>query len=74
MQMMGPKEGLSKACLEVPSRSKSRGGAEARFKEISEAYEVLSDSQKRATYDQFGKDGLRGQGMGGGLLLQSGYF
>ncbi len=34
--------------------------AEERFKEISEAYEVLSDSQKRATYDQFGMSGVEG--------------
>lgn len=37
--------------------------AEARFKEINEAYEVLSDSQKRATYDQFGT--VNPQGFGG---------
>jgi molecular chaperone DnaJ len=35
--------------------------AEARFKECSEAYEVLSDDNKRRRYDQFGHEGIRGQ-------------
>ncbi|KAF9593896.1 hypothetical protein IFM89_025932 [Coptis chinensis] len=34
--------------------------AEAKFKQISEAYDVLSDGQKRAVYDQYGEEGLKG--------------
>lgn len=37
----------------------SKKEAEAKFKRISEAYEVLSDVQKRAIYDQFGEEGLK---------------
>lgn len=40
--------------------------AEQKFKEISEAYEVLSDSDKRSRYDQFGHSAFGGGGFGGG--------
>ena len=39
-------------------------GAEAQFKEINEAYEVLSDQEKRARYDRFGHAGVQNGGMG----------
>ncbi len=48
-----------------PDANKEQG-AEARFVEINEAYEVLSDPQKRATYDRFGHAGV-GNGMGAGF-------
>ncbi|MEW6611419.1 MAG: molecular chaperone DnaJ [Pseudomonadota bacterium] len=47
-----------------PDRNPDDHEAEERFKEISEAYEVLCDSQKRAAYDQFGHAGV-GAGEGG---------
>lgn len=42
-----------------------QGGDEAKFKEINEAYQILSDDNKRAQYDQFGEAGGNG-GFGGG--------
>ncbi len=48
-----------------PDRNAGDAASEEKFKEANEAYEVLSDAQKRATYDQFGHAGLDGQGGGG---------
>ena len=51
-----------------PDRNKDDETAEAKFKEAKEAYDVLSDADKRATYDRFGHDGLSaGAGGPGGM-------
>jgi molecular chaperone DnaJ len=50
-----------------PDRNPDDKGAEEKFKEAKQAYEMLSDSDKRAAYDQFGHAGVDQQaGMGGG--------
>ena len=48
-----------------PDRNQGSPEAEERFKQLSEAYEVLRDRERRAAYDRYGKDGLRGAGAGG---------
>lgn len=47
-----------------PDRNPGDSDSEKKFKEISEAYEVLSDEQKRGLYDKYGKDAVHGAGMG----------
>jgi molecular chaperone DnaJ len=49
-----------------PDRNPLDGDAEEKFKEAKEASEVLTDAQKRASYDQFGHAGLEAQARGGG--------
>jgi molecular chaperone DnaJ len=48
-----------------PDRNPGDKAAEEKFKEAAEAYEVLSDADKRAQYDRFGHAGLSGNGRGG---------
>lgn len=49
-----------------PDRNNGSPDAEEKFKEITQAYEVLKDSDKRAAYDRFGHAGVRGAGAGAG--------
>lgn len=53
------KKAFRKAAIE---HHPDRGGDEAKFKEVNEAYEVLKDSSKRQRYDQFGHAGVGGNG------------
>jgi molecular chaperone DnaJ len=56
-----------------PDKNQGNKDAEAKFKEISEAYDVLKDDQKRAAYDRFGHGAFDG-GMGGGARQGAGGF
>lgn len=49
-----------------PDRNPGDKAAEEKFKEAAEAYEVLSDADKRAQYDRFGHSGVSGNGRGSG--------
>ncbi len=58
-----------------PDKNPDDKEAEAKFKEAAEAYEILSDQQKRAQYDQFGHAGVNGQGgFGGGGMNMDDIF
>lgn len=57
-----------------PDKNPGDKKAEEKFKEISEAYEVLSDTKKREMYDQFGHAGAQGFGGAGGPFGGAGGF
>ena len=74
-EILGLSKGATEAEIKKAYRSKAKqyhpdlnpgnDAAEASFKEVNEAYQVLSNEQARAQYDQFGHDGPTAQGFGG---------
>ncbi|MGH7520483.1 MAG: molecular chaperone DnaJ [Gemmatimonadales bacterium] len=62
------KKAYRKLAMEChPDRNNGDKAAEEKFKLVTEAYEVLRDSDKRAAYDRYGMAGVRGGGQGGGF-------
>jgi len=79
VQKSTPKDEIKKAYRKMamqfhPDKNPGNPEAEAKFKEASEAAEVLLDDEKKARYDQFGHAGVNGQGGGGHGGFQNGDF
>ncbi|MGN1345030.1 MAG: DnaJ domain-containing protein, partial [Traorella sp.] len=75
-EVLGPQKGATDAEIKKAYRQMAKKyhpdvnkepGAEEKFKEVNEAYEVLSDPQKKANYDQFGHAGVDGSFGGSGF-------
>ncbi len=68
------KSAFRKAAMQChPDRNPGDTAAEVRFKEINEAYQALSDAQKRAAYDRFGHAAFENGGGGGGFGMGEGF-
>merc|ERR1712013_693516 len=61
------KKSYRKLAMKYHPDKNNAPGAEEKFKEIGEAYDVLSDPKKKQIYDQYGEDGLKGSSGGGGV-------
>lgn len=59
------KSAYRKACVKGDYKHPDRGGDAEKFKLLNEAYAILSDADKRATYDKYGLEGLKDGGGGG---------
>ena len=85
-EVLGVDRGADKAALKKayrklaveyhPDKNPGDASAEAKFKELGEAYEVLSDEDKRAAYDRYGHAAFKAGGMssgggGGGCQFQA---
>lgn len=60
------KKAYRKMALKYHPDKNKDPGAEAKFKDIAEAYDVLSDAKKKEVYDKYGEDGLKSDGFPGG--------
>jgi len=68
------KKAYRKMALKFHPDKNKDAGAEEKFKEIAEAFEVLSDKKKKEIYDQYGEEGLKGGGSSGPGGFDGGNF